>query len=235
MGRERLFEKYLEECKNRNEWCGQGNPNAHILIIGKESYNKDLITNPIILQEKLQCQYELCKSGDFGNAKRNKNPTWSNYQLLIEKVYGPQIEFNPELFDFEKYAFTTELSSIPRKNSNYTEAKSSIKDRLLFFEKSEFIKPFPVIILACGGYIRNNDKVREIDDTFHVTFSKRYEKKGIWFCTHYDDINAPKKLVIHTWQFSLRCTKREDREWLIDEMASVIREHLDHLKKLGKI
>ena len=225
MDREKIFEKYLKECKNRNEWCGQGNPNAHILIIGKESYNKDLITNPIILQEKLQCQYDLCKSGDFGNAKRNKNPTWSNYQLLIEKVYGPQIEFNPELFDFEKYAFTTELSSIPRKNSNYTEAKSSIKDRLLFFEKSEFIKSFPVIILACGGYIRNDEKVREIDDTFHVEFYQVYGSKESRnrFWTHIDK-NNPKKLVIHTRQFSNGISYD-----LIDKMAAVIKDHFQKL------
>lgn len=223
MDRERLFEKFLEKCKNRNEWCGQGNPNAHILIIGKESYNKDLITNPIILQEKLQRQYELCKGGDFGNAKRDdKNPTWSNYQMLIEKVYGPQIEFNPELFDFEKYAFTTELSSIPRKNSNYSEAKSSIQNRLRFFKESKFIKSFPVIILACGGYIRNDEKVREIDDTFHVEFYQVYGSKQSKnrFWTHIDK-NDPRKLVIHTRQFSNGISND-----LIKEMAAVIRNHL---------
>lgn len=229
MDREKLFSVFLEECKNRNEWCGQGNPNAHLLIIGKESYNKDLITNPIILQEKLQRQYELCKGGDFGNAKRDdKNPTWSNYQMLIEKVYGPQIEFNPELFDFEKYAFTTELSSIPRKNSNYSEAKSSIQNRLRFLKKSKFIKSFPVIILACGGYIRNDEKVREIDDTFHVEFYQVYGSKQSKnrFWTHIDK-NDPRKLVIHTRQFSNGISND-----LIKKMADVIRGHLDHLKNL---
>lgn len=229
MDRENEFKEFLEECKNRNEWCGQGNPNAHVLIIGKESYNKDLITNPIILQEKLQRQYELCKGGDFGNAKRDdKNPTWSNYQMLIEKVYGPQIEFNPELFDFEKYAFTTELSSIPRKNSNYSEAKSSIQNRLRFFKESKFIKSFPVIILACGGYIRNDEKVREIDDTFHVEFYQVYGSKQSKnrFWTHIDK-NDPRKLVIHTRQFSNGISND-----LIKEMAAVIR---NHLKKHGLI
>jgi len=226
MDREKLFEKFLEDCKNRKEWCGQGNPNAHILIIGKEPY-MNLKTNPISLQEELQRQYERCKRGDFGNAKRGKNPTWCNYQSLIEKVYKPKVEFNSGLFDFEKYAFTTELSSTPRKNSKYSEAKSSIQDRLRFFEKSKFIQDFPVIVLACGGYIRNNDKVREIDDTFHVTFSKRYDySTGNWFCTHYDDTN-PKRLVIHTRQLSNGVSYK-----MIDEMAKVIGDHLDEIKKL---
>jgi len=101
---------------------------------------------------------------------------------------------------------------------------------LKLFKHSDFIKSFPVIILACGGYIRNDDKVREIDDTFHVTFSKRYDySTGNWFCTHYDDMD-PKRLVIHTRQLSNGVSYK-----MIDEMASVIREHLDHLKKLGKI
>lgn len=71
MDREKLFEEFLEDCKNRKEWCGQGNPNAHIMIIGKEPY-VGLKTNPISLQEELQRQYERCKRGDFGNAKRVK-------------------------------------------------------------------------------------------------------------------------------------------------------------------
>lgn len=230
MDRKRLFEMFLEECKDHNEWCGQGNPNAHIMIIGKEPY-MDLKTNPISLQEELQRQYERCKRGDFGNAKRGKNPTWCNYQSLIEKVYKPKVEFNSGLFDFEKYAFTTELSSKPRKNSKYSEAKPFIQDRLRFFEKSKFIQDFPVIILACGGYIKNDDKVREIDNTFHVEFSQEYGKKESKnrFWTHVDK-NDPRRLVIHTRQLSngVSCE-------MIDEMATIIRDHLEHLRKLGLI
>ena len=39
MDRTKLFEEFLAECKNRKEWSGQGNPNADILIIGKEPHN----------------------------------------------------------------------------------------------------------------------------------------------------------------------------------------------------
>ena len=227
MDREVLFEEFINECEKNNQICGQGNPNADILIIGKEPY-MDLKTNQKSLQEELQRQYERCKRGDFGNAKRGKNPTWCNYQSLIEKVYKPKVEFNSGLFDFEKYAFTTELSSIPRKNSKYPEAKPFIQDRLRFFEKSKFIQDFPVIILACGGYIKNDDKVREIDNTFHVEFSQEYGKKESKnrFWTHVDK-NDPRRLVIHTRQFSNGISKD-----LIKEMASVIREHL---RKLGLI
>lgn len=231
MNREKLFENYINECdKTPKKYCGQGNPNADILIIGKESTD----TSESFIYDKIR----LCRDKKNRDAPRSidpKNKTWANYQELIDEIYNRNSD-DSEKWDFEKYAFTSELSSIPRKQSNYSEAKSSIQDRLRFFEKSKFIQSFPVVILACGSYIRNNDNVREIDDTFHVTFLRRYDnKKGIWFCTHYDDINAPRKLVIHTRQFSLRYMNHEDREWLINDMATVIRDHLDHLKKLGLI
>ena len=85
-------------------------------------------------------------------------------------------------------------------------------------------------------------KETQINDTFCVKFDEQLNGKGVpvgwhksdngklWFTTHHS--KDKRKLVIHTWQFSLRCTKREDREWLINEMATVIR---DHLAKLGLI
>ena len=36
MDREQLFKDFKEKCVKRPEICGQGNPNADILIIGKE-------------------------------------------------------------------------------------------------------------------------------------------------------------------------------------------------------
>ena len=222
MDREKLFEEFINECeKEPLTLCGQGNPNAVILIIGKESTD--------ISEKSLVQNIERCKNKMERDAPRPINPknkTWANYQYLLDEIYQRKSDYDDK-WDFEKYAFTTELSSTPRKNSKYSEAKSSIQDRLRFFEKSKFIQDFPVIVLACGGYIRNNDKVREIDDTFHVTFSKRYDySTGNWFCTHYDDTN-PKRLVIHTRQLSNGVSYE-----MIDKMASVIR---DHLIKLGKI
>lgn len=37
MEREKLFEEFLKACEEKKHICGQGNPNADILIIGKES------------------------------------------------------------------------------------------------------------------------------------------------------------------------------------------------------
>lgn len=223
MDREKLFEKFINECANEPlKFCGQGNPNADILIIGKESTDTS--------EDALYRNIERCRNKMERDALRPIDPnnkTWANYQELLDKIYCRKSEFIDK-WDFEKYAFTTELSSIPRKNSKYPEAKPSIQDRLRFFEKSKFIQDFSVIILACGGYIKNDDKVREIDNTFHVEFSQEYGKKESKnrFWTHVDK-NDPRRLVIHTRQLSngVSCE-------MIDEMAKIIR---DHLRKLGLI
>lgn len=219
MDREKLFEKFLEDCKNRKEWCGQGNPNADILIIGQESTD--------ISEEALIRNIMLCRDKKDRDAPRPidpKNKTWANYQELLDEIYFRKSEYDK--WDFEKFAFTTELSSTPRKQHNYKEAKPSIKERIVFFKDSDFIQDFSVIILACGGYIKNDDKVREIDNIFHVEFCKEYGSKESKnrFWTHIDK-KDPRKLVIHTRQFSNGISKD-----LIKEMASVIREHL---RKLG--
>ena len=222
MDREVLFEEFINECEKNNQICGQGNPNADILIIGKESTDTR--------EDALYRNIERCRNKMERDALRPIDPnnkTWANYQNLFDNIYCRKSEFIDK-WDFEKFAFTTELSSIPRKNSKYSEAKPFIQDRLRCFEKSKFIQDFSVIILACGGYIKNDDKVREIDNTFHVEFCKEYGSKESKnrFWTHIDK-KDPRKLVIHTRQFSNGISKD-----LIKEMASVIREHL---RKLGLI
>lgn len=222
MDREVLFEEFINECEKNNQICGQGNPNADILIIGKESTDTR--------EDALYRNIERCRNKMERDALRPIDPnnkTWANYQNLFDNIYCRKSEFIDK-WDFEKFAFTTELSSIPRKNSKYSEAKPFIQDRLRCFEKSKFIQDFSVIILACGGYIKNDDKVREIDNTFHVEFCKEYGSKESKnrFWTHIDK-KDPRKLVIHTRQFSNGISKD-----LIKEMASVIREHLS---KLGLI
>lgn len=225
MDREVLFEEFLKECQNREQWSGQGNPNADILIIGKESTDTSM---------DARIRYiELCMDKKQRDAPRPiapKNKTWGNYQDLLDIIYCRKSEYIDK-WDFEKYAFTTELSIIPRKRSNYKEAKPIIKKRLAFFKDSKFIQVFPVIILACSNYIRNDDKNREIKNTFHVKFCQEYGSKESKnrFWTHIDE-NDSRKLVIHTRQFSNGISKD-----LIQKMAEVIRDHLEHLKNLGLI
>lgn len=234
MDRTKLFEEFLVECKNRKEWSGQGNPNADILIIGKEPHNDNLITDEEEIKRRLQEQEDHCRSGVWGTASRDpKNRTWCNYQMLIENVYGPQRKFNSGLFDFEKCAFTTEMNTIFRPKAVLdAETKNNINKRLRFFKDSEFIKSFPVTILACNNFI-SNDKERGflINNTFGVKFDgkekgeHKEKARGHWFFTHHSDNGE--KLVIHTRQLSFLFNYS-----LIEHMANEIKVHLT---KLGKI
>lgn len=255
MDREKLFKEFIEECKKNNQICGAGNPYAHILLVGQEHYAKKRIDDDKQWKDYLEGNYGYCsldnnpwiKRDENDNRWRNyQNPskTWYYYQQLINKALPKRLNRSElRIRDFEFDAFTTELnneakpSSIVNGKEEREKLRERIEARLKVFTHSDFIKSFPVIILACGDYIRNNKKVREIDDTFHVEFCQEYgskeNKNRFW--THFDDKNDPRKLVIHTRQFSLGYMKPEDREWLIENMAEVIRGHLDHLKKLGLI
>jgi len=232
MDREKLFEEFLRTCRHNEQICGLGNPCANILIIGQEPYiSEEFEANDVEkYKDYLEKNYTSCRNNGVYNIRDN-NKTWSNYQLLIEKVYKEEYQNNKHdatKYDFEEFAYTSELSSWPRKKHSYIKAKPFINKRLILFKDSDYIKSFPVIILACGCYIKNDDKLREIDNTFHVEFCKEYGSKQSKnrFWTHVDK-SDPRKLVIHTRQFSNGISND-----LIKEMANVIR---NHLTKLGLI
>jgi hypothetical protein len=242
MNREKLFEEFIQKCKERREFCGQGNPNGNILIIGKEPYrSKEIKKEEVEFQRQLLINYNLCRNKAERDAPRikDKNPTWANYQRLID----PSPDRDPNVRDFEKKAFTTELNTMFRPKATLdAETIENIKKRLLFFKESDFIQSFLVVILACGNFI-SNDEERGflINNTFGVEYDidkdstgkpkgehKDIYKSGHWFYTHHS--KNGEKLVIHTRQLSNLFDYQ-----IIDHMASVIKDHLDHLEKLGKI
>lgn len=225
MNKEKLFEKYLIDCELQKQISGQGNPNADILIIGKESTDtsKDLISKTII----------RCRDINERDAPRLiefSNHTWANYQKLINIIYNRESVFSDK-WDFEKYAFTTEMNNKPSKRSRLTkDIKEGINQRLEFLKQSEFIQSFPVVILACSNYISNNEeKGYKINETFRVKFDderneegqpvgKHFYNKNYWFYTHHCTDRA--KLVIHTIQLS------QIKKELFEDMASIICKHL---------
>ena len=229
MDREKLFEDFLSQCKDkeRQEICGQGNPNADILIIGKEPHDSEREGEE--LKKYIKTNWERCRVNY--HERKKELVTWGFYQDLIEMIFEEEYESkarNKNIIDFEELAYTTELSSMPRLHSNYSKSKTAIYDRLKFFSTSDFIKDFPIVILACGGYIKNNDKIRQIDDTFHVNFERRYDiAKNNWFCTHYNKENRQKQLVIHTRQLS-----RDVHPDLLRKIASVVREYFGMINKI---
>lgn len=224
--RESQFRAYFETCTSNPEnleMVGMGNPYAKILIVGQESAEMAIRRN---IEDVSAC----LNKGDFHhlyyqhrfydnrigkNGKRILNRTWNAYQKLIDYVRPEEKRCkDPERTDFCMDAFTTEL--------NNTVSPSQAKDwkpRIETFKGSDFIKGFPVVVLACCRYI-NEDQIR---DTFNVTkdpssggHTNQYSR-SMWFDSyHSSDGN---RLVIHTRQLS------QYSDELLRGMADVIKGH----------
>lgn len=215
-------------------YIGTGNPNSKILLVGKESAisdddksGKDWYSHNAKDWES-HIQNKTCEILEYlvdeNHVLRNGwgRNTWSKYQLLSNYIF----EKNTEKFkiDFLKSIFTTEINDAPNKNTS-TADKKKLNERKTLLKNSEFIQEFPVVVIACSEYIKNNDKIREIDDIFGVSYDGDETGKhtsysnGNWFYTHHNISES--KLVIHTRQLSANVNDE-----LLQDMGIIIREHL---------
>ncbi|WP_159521352.1 hypothetical protein [Sunxiuqinia indica] len=158
-------------------------------------------------------------------ADHKAGQTWRKYQKLHDQIFKIDSD-NEKAYDFQERFFITEMSDNPfpttSKAKKLDEFKIKLQERKETFFKSEFIKQFPVVVLACGDYIHNGNEIREIDEIFEVTYAgdergKYWYSKGNWFYIHHNRDRS--KLVIHTRQLSAN-VKGE----MLFEMGKVIRE-----------
>ncbi|PKP47264.1 MAG: hypothetical protein CVT94_11985 [Bacteroidetes bacterium HGW-Bacteroidetes-11] len=243
-----LYSKeFVEIVKNGvgNYYIGIGNPDANILIVGKESaISDDKIDDKISYRnnasdwdkhiEDNTCQtlsYLVHKKGDknldneifdkdhplFKGWGRN---TWSKYQQLYDFING----YKTQKFyvNFLKNVFTTEINDSPSPKTSSAN-KKGLSQRKELFKNSAFIQKFPVVVLACSDYI-DNVNAKEINEIFGVTYDgdekgKHLYSSGNWFYTHHD--STGQKLVIHTRQLSANVDGK-----MLEDMGKVIREHL---------
>lgn len=234
--REIQFRAYIDACKrkNKSEYVGLGNPYAKILIIGQEPAQNGNADEHI--KKNIDDITACLNNGDLHllyyqsrfynrkdkNGNRILNRTWNAYQKLIDYIRPPEKRYmHPKNTDFCMDAFTTELN-----NTVSLRQAPERKLRIETLRESDFIKGFPVIILACGPYIHNIAGDRQIDDTFGVTFDGHPEGDYVYntkkFFTHHSYPDR-KRLVIHTIQLS------QYSENLLRGMADVIKDHLDKI------
>ncbi|RRJ91579.1 hypothetical protein EG240_05110 [Paenimyroides tangerinum] len=236
----KAFKKFVENGIKNEYHIGTGNPNARILFIGKESAISNDRKDEINLYNKnakewiehinnSTCQilnYSITKEHIFRINKSWGKNTWSKYQKLTNRIF--EKSEIPYHIDFLENVFTTEINDSPDKRTS-TANKSKLNERKLLFKESEFIQNFPVVVLACSNYIKNNENKSEIEEIFEVKFNedfpnKKYNKTN-WFYSHYNEDKT--KLVIHTRQLSAD-VKRE----LLNDIGDLIKEHL---KKIDSI
>lgn len=213
-------------------YVGLGNPNSNILFVGKEAaidveINEDFqnVTDKL---KNLHGSKFIWKSNQFDYSHnptelKHLSDTWKNYQQLYNSIFDKKQQNT--FATFLKEVFTTEMSNLPAKTTDKAKKnpffKSELQKRKENFFKSDFIRTFPVVVLACSDYIENNDKKREIDEIFEVEFKGEFKEysKGNWFFIHYNTDET--KIVIHTRQLSSNVNNE-----LLTDIGTKIREHL---------
>ncbi|WP_215046542.1 hypothetical protein [Tenacibaculum piscium] len=225
------FRDFVNECKK--QFVGTGNPNSKILFIGKESainqndiiamnwYNSNSLDweNRIDKNETEIYEYPVNENHPLRN-NWGKN-TWSKYQKLSDIIF--QTQTKPFYVNFLKNVFTTEVNDSPSEKT-ISANKDSITDRKKLFKESDFIQQFNIVVLACSDYFKNNDNIREIDNTFGVNYigdkkGKYYYSKGNWFFIHKNTDES--KMVIHTRQLSTNVNNK-----LLNDMGKIINEFM---------
>jgi hypothetical protein len=214
----------FEKTKTPNPYyIGYGNPNAKILIIGKEKgfdiNDKDVLLRESTLNPK---QWKAKIEGDipklefdpetpYGVEMNNlpEGHTWSKYNKLNNYIFGTD--------SFKQNTFISELNFMPSKYSPGRKAiKENITLRLNFFEHSYFKNQFSVVLLACSSYI----KPHQIYANFNCQYAET-KNFGIGnkYYLHYNENKS--RLIVHTRQLSMN-VKNE----MLKNLAEDIHKHL---------
>ena len=257
MQRTELFQNLLDNLSKKSEedyykYIGTGNPDADILIIGKEAAidkekQKSQFENEIennfnawkeILEDPKEVPYDpqniqynsplypyrgqVFKIDDGQN--RGTSRTWYNYQKLYNNIYPEKINEN---IDFHEGVFITEVNATPCNKTRDADAETIQfrKDNIL---SSDFIKDFPVIILAGVGYfdtVKNSPgDLNEIEKTFNVRFQEKRIAKGnesqpYWI--HRNEENKKPQLLINTYQLSMAVS-----DALLAEITELVKKEI---------
>ena len=189
------FREMLEKAEKEGQYVGTGNPNAKILIIGKElainQENEEQITDEIktnVTKWKENIANSLSQNDPLEwtnplylykhSEQKKEGHTWNKYQKLID--YIREVPHKRET-DFQEYAFLTEYNANPSKTTAGQDngpRKQSIKERNQFFKDTKFFQQFPIVIVAAGDYANKGFGV-SLEETFQVKWEGVvYEVKG---------------------------------------------------------
>lgn len=222
------FKDLIARMKQTKDFIGYGNPNAKILIIGKEEaldiekecdkeiYEiavkpnwelwEKIIVDPSITPDSIPIWKDTENFSPLYPWKGDTLPTggnntWRNYQKLINMLIPEANAGN--ITTFHQYAFITELNDLPSPKSKYkdSEVKKRIQHRCEKVLNHPFYKSFPIVIAACGHYVKYYDiKLEELFDQKFIELKP--VDKGEWINFHQKD----NRILIHTRQLSW-CSK----------------------------
>lgn len=218
------FKDLIDRIEQTKDFIGYGNPNAKILIIGKEEaldiekecgkkiYEiavkpnwekwKELKDDSSITPDSIPIWKDSKDSKDFNPLypwKGDDLPkgTWTNYQNLINRLYHEADA--GKMTTFHQYAFITEFNDLPSKKSKRKdpEVQQRITHRCKNVLNHPFYKSFPIVIAACGHYVKDyNINLEELFDQKFIEM-KPVDKRE-WINIHRKD----NRILIHTRQLS---------------------------------
>ena len=223
------FKNLIAITEKTKDFIGYGNPNAKILIIGNEEAldtndnKKDkqtnekatesnwklwekIIVDPSITPDSIPIWKDTENFSPLYPWKGDTLPTggnntWRNYQKLINMLIPEANAGN--ITTFHQYAFITEFNDLPSPKSKYkdSEVKKRIQHRCEKVLNHPFYKSFPIVIAACGHYVKYYDiKLEELFDQKFIELKP--VDKGEWINFHQKD----NRILIHTRQLSW-CSK----------------------------
>lgn len=147
------------------------------------------------------------KEGEIVRGTGGTSKTWYNYQKIIDGIYFKDAP--NKLINYHEYAFCTELNQVTGPYSKTIPKKirkESIEKRKELFQEP-FFKEFPITIVAVGHYVK--DFNIDLEDIFQMKFDDELSKElseGLnkeYINVHFDDLEKPTKLLIHTNQLSM--------------------------------
>ncbi len=209
------FKELVERGLQDNFYVGTGNPNAKILLVGKEAakgadyrlekgaFVDNAKTWKKHFEENTTPSYSFMP--EINILRKSGNP-WRAYQTLQSIIYDNPIDYkdreNCMKIDFLENIFTTEMSDVTEVKKLLKQEQFALKlrldKRINTFLNTDFIKQFPIVLLVCGKYI-SNEPEHHIENIFNVKFFTT-ESKYPPFDTYYNENRT--KLVIHSPQLS---------------------------------
>lgn len=234
------FKKLLDLLSENNQYVGLGNPNANILIVGKEPGSESGKEHTHgSAKSWIEKKIDYSDSYPAKENLRNYNHTWQKYQKLYELILSQSGMSAPQKnkydITFVENIFTTELSNLSAFNTKEAKALKDFQEELdlrkksLF--KSDFINDFPVVIIAASDNKYIETYRGEVCEIFGVKFDQEVDlgnSNKIW--VHYaeeDSENYP-KLVLHTRQLTNGASNK-----LLEELSILVAEFIkDHSIKI---
>lgn len=229
------FKELIDKCIQSNQYVGLGNPNAKILVVGKEAgipIGSELNHGSGKSWKENKIDYSM-RYKAIEDKLKSKNHTWQKYQklydIILNKLEIADIISTETAYDitFVENIFTTELSNLAAPKTNDAKKqkgfKTELEKRKKVFWDSRFIKQFPIVIITAtdNKYIENYRG--EVCDIFEVEFFEQYlcaKTDKLWI--HYAVESKNKifpKLVIHTRQLTNGASNK-----LLDKVADVVCE-----------